>query len=311
MTVPADALPGLFSIGYSNALEYGTVTASTTATGFPVENLLDRLRLTRWKAAVNVDDEEQWVTLDLGDGNAAHVDYLVLVDPSPSIDTKDGPLVGWSDDGASWTYGPVLEAPFPRMASWYTERKMFGETSSSSDVGGHRFWRVGYPDGALSPGDQVRFSNILLGLRLDIPEGLPAGLDFDAVSPQDRANISRGGIFAGSITESVKQALIVKVGAAGVLAGWPVFGGRVWPGGALLDDAFGAPDVATFGRYVGSYFSRRRPIALRYDAPDIEHVWWARPAGDLKTPYIYQTRRGLELHFDVDVDNVLLKDVAP
>lgn len=183
------------SILYENALAVGTLTATSTASGYGVASLLTRDPWLRWKAGgtgtINLVVDH---TLAL----AQAVDTLAIT--THNLHECGGTLlVGQSDDNITYTESTILTAP--QMIGSYG-RTLFLDVSGVSGMGSaHRYHRIQFN----ATTSAVYVGCLALGRRLDLTEYMVKGFDPLAVDVKMNAPRSRVGSFLPACVESVKQ----------------------------------------------------------------------------------------------------------
>lgn len=60
---------------YKHQLDEGTLTATSTASGYNVANIYNRLEISKWKSAITTT---QYINLDIGAGSTVTADYLII-----------------------------------------------------------------------------------------------------------------------------------------------------------------------------------------------------------------------------------------
>jgi hypothetical protein len=134
----------------TNLLPLGTLSASSTASGYYVESLSDGLEYTHWKAAAG---GAQSVTLDLGAGNGQAASALGL--KKHNLKTVSATVsVESSDNGADWT---------TRLAGFVPSTdKALLKTFAAATA---RYWRINMAGCTAAPQMAVAAA----GPRIDFP----------------------------------------------------------------------------------------------------------------------------------------------
>jgi hypothetical protein len=134
----------------TNLFSLGTLSASSTASGYYVENLSDGLEYTHWKANTG---GSQSVTLDLGVGNAQAASALGI--KKHNLKTVGATVsVESSDNGVDWT---------PRLAGFIPSTdKAILKTFNSATA---RYWRISLAGCTAAP----QMAVAVAGPRIDFP----------------------------------------------------------------------------------------------------------------------------------------------
>lgn len=200
------ALPFLL---YENILEdtNGTLTASSSASGFGVDNLNDRLIHTQWKASAagGADIEIAFPT-----GSERDADCVGIAFHNLSSAGNSQMVVQYGDDGVSWSDAvdfTLLDGGSP----WAD--KVVVETFTNP--GAKRYWRLHLT----GPAAAAPFIGWLcLGERYTFTEYWSASFDEHAISSKARTAISRGGQFVGAVAETgaIRKVTLRPGGGAGI-----------------------------------------------------------------------------------------------
>lgn len=233
---------------YRNALADGTLSATSTASGYHVDNLLTATDpWLRWKAGgtgtINV-------TIDHGGGNAQVVDTLALT--VHNLDACGGSLkVGQSDDGAAWTDGTIL-ASGNEMTRTYGRTVVLDVSGVSGMGSAHRYHRVQWNTSTTAP----YVGAMCLGKKLALTEYMQHGFDPMALDVKLSAPSSRTGAPLRACVESIKQVVALKLPKGGMESAffhnathdksgvaspnWAEFAREVWSQGGRFWFAFDA-----------------------------------------------------------------------
>lgn len=264
-----------------------TLTASSTETGYDVNNLKDRLLYTYWKSTGGATE---WVKLDFGGTTTRYADTIAIAGHNLQTVTSEW-TVQYSDDDLS--YSPASTSYYPQHthipADGITLVRSLPPSFTTGASSGHRYWKITFAfcDAA------VQVATILLGRRLDFTEYMDVGFDPDALTLQNRVNRSRGGTFVGQVVDHVQQRVKLKVGQAGFAT-------------SFLDST--STTVPSWNDFVRNCWSKGRPFVFQWtgDQPDLvssrwRHGWYAVPAAGNKigAPYLSSARRSWTFEMDV------------
>lgn len=171
-------LPALPRIIYLNKGDGATITASTEASGFDADNLVDWRQDLAWKGT---GTSEQWLKFDAG----APVSAQALVIFGHDLNTQaaaDIVLEGSDDDGS---YDPVVSAFTPSDDKLIV--KYFASVS-------YQYWKLTIPTGYTAA---PTIQNLFVGNYLEMERYIRTGFDPNKYSIKMTAPISRGGRLLG------------------------------------------------------------------------------------------------------------------
>lgn len=264
-----------------------TLTASSTASGYDVNNLKDRNSFTYWKSTGGASE---WIKIDLGGVSTLYPDAFGMTGHNLYTQTA-GLTFEYSDDDISYATGAYSLAITP--AKMRTDSTMVSAlvTTGGTWTSGHRYWRVSFSgcDAA------IQIGAFCIGRRLDLYTYMDEGFDPTSIQLVSRQARSRGGTYVGQVVDHVKQTVKLDVGPAGYATSW------------MDEDSDTLP---SWGQFMHRYWSKGRPFWFRWGG-ELEGTatrwmrgWYCSPPAGAKSaaPFVSSTTRTWKFEFDVMAD---------
>lgn len=193
---------------YHDGLADGTLTATSTATGYSVNSIKTWTDpWLRWKAGgtgtINL-------TVDHGAGNTQALDTIAIT--VHNLHECGGSLVaGSSDDGAAWTDGTLLTSG-SQMERTYGRTVILDASGISGMSSAHRYHRIQFN----TTTSAVYCGAVAFGRKLSLTEYMEPGFDPFAADVKLSAPSSRTGNPLRACVESIKQAVAFKLPKGGM-----------------------------------------------------------------------------------------------
>ena len=260
-----------------------TLTASSTATGYDVNHVKDRLSFTYWKSVTYTNE---WIKIDLGATSSVYANAIAITGHNLYTTNADYAVQYSTDDV---TYSPAVVNPYPQEGHIFSDAPTLVTSVDWSAGSGSRYWKIRFDFGDSA----IQIGSICLGRKLELPERMDQGFDPDALQLALMQSRSRGGTFVGNVAGHVKQRVKLKFGPAGLSR-------------SSFHDATGTPSVQDFLR---NYWAKGKPFWFKWGGEPTadthyRHGYYCHPPADAKStmPMITSTRRGWGFEFDVHAE---------
>lgn len=271
---------------YENVLdnEGVTITPSTTASGYTIDSIKNRLTFPTWK---NDPDEESdasvaSIVVDLGSGNDQIVNTLAFTNHNMP-DAFTFVTIYSSDDNFSSVEESISYTIHEPGLTFFV-------ANQAGTFASHRYWKIEF--GSV-PGAGVEIGALCFGRYLEIPERMAQGFDPDDIGLVAHATRSKTGTYLGAVTDYVEQECSLVVGDAG-----------------LESSFFTTTTRPSWHDFMRTHWSHGKPFWFQWghDAMNDDNVgWYCWPGGKAKSnaPYRTDTRRDWKFKFQVLAEGYL------
>lgn len=263
---------------WENIFEDGTITSSSEASGWPDDAVIDWFGLhdtsSRWQAGGTTTP--QWVKVDLGAGNTASPDTVVI--GGHNLSTIGGTVVvQYSSDDFSADTNNAFTAVTP------SNDKVICRTWTATAA---RYWRVYLTHGsAFTAAPQIGL--ITLGRRFDFSVGWQPNWDpYDYEPKVSRSKNKYGGALGGNLRHYTKR-FSINYRAPGLLET------ELNPASGLTFDGDFRPHADT------------KPFWYAWDIDtEDQHVWLCERTSPIETPFhVSTTRRTLKIDCETTIED--------
>jgi hypothetical protein len=259
------------------------LTASSTATGYDVNNLKDRNPATFWKSTGGATE---WIKIDMGAASSRYIDAIGITSHNLFTQTISGITLEWSTDDV--TYSSVGVFSFSQAPMDLRGDRTWLQGGTNSVAGTPRYWRITFS----SCDAAIQIACLCAGEKLAFTEYMDQGFDPDSISLANRFHQSRGGQYVGGVVEYAKQHIELKFGPAGLST-------------TAFFDTYGTP---SWDDFIRTTWARGKPFWFKWGGEPTSIAtnsvtrsgWYCWPAANAKTSSPYQTsvRRGWKFGFE-------------
>ena len=275
------ALPFILYANLADATG-ATLTASSTASGYDVNNLKDRNPATFWKSTGSATE---WIKVDLGAASSRYVDAIGITGHNLWTQTVSGVTIEWSTDDVTYSSVGVFsfsQAPMDLMGD-----RTYLQGGSNSVAGTPRYWRFTFT----SCDGPIQIACLCAGEKLELPEYMDHGFDIDALTLSSRWHQSRGGLYVGGVVEHVKQHIDLKFGPAALARTW-----------------FETTGTPSWDDFIRNYWARGKPFWFKWGGESTSIAtnsvprsgWYCWPSANAKSmsPFSTGVRREWKFGFE-------------
>ena len=234
------------------------ITSSGTDTGYSPASVADHRHYVGWQG--NVLTSPQWINIDAG--SAVSADSILVVNHNMVANA-----------GQLKVYADTVNPPTNVAQAAYTPTSDVADYKAFS-VLSKRYWRVEFIDPAAPFTTKPFAGEILLGMKLDIPEYAAPDLDPFMHAIEAVSNRSEGGHYLGSVLRGIARRGNLNFGGeAGVVRSWLTSDGhdflrthyrKLLPWGLVLDSGDSEFAVARWLKKPDSARSATMPVGGTY-----------------------------------------------